>query len=85
MTKLNTSADGRSVLAEMVTKVTEEYLQTIGSENTTNLYRQVVDEVEKPLLDVIMAHTRGNQSKAAISLGINRATLRSKLKRHGMM
>lgn len=85
MTTLSSAADGKSVLSETVTKVTEDYLHNLNGEDATNLYRQVVDEVEKPLLNVIMAHTRGNQSKAAICLGINRATLRSKLKRHGMM
>ena len=74
-----------SLLSTTVTDVTRNYLNNLGDQDSTNLYRQVLDQVEKPLLEVIMERTHGNQSRAAICLGINRATLRSKLKRHGLM
>ena len=74
-----------SLLSTTVTDVTRNHLNTIGDKDSTNLYRQILDQVEKPLLEVIMERTHGNQSRAAICLGINRATLRSKLKRHGLM
>ena len=41
-------------------------------------------EVEYPLLKSVMHHTRGNQSRAAEILGINRSTLRKKLEKHGL-
>ena len=72
-------------LSEATDKAVADYLELLGDHDATNLYRQVVDEVERPLLEVIMKHTRGNQSKAAMCLGMNRATLRSKLKRHGLL
>ena len=72
-------------LSEATEKAVTEYLETIGDHDVTNLYRITVDELERPLLEVIMKHTRGNQSKAAMCLGMNRATLRSKLKRHGLL
>ena len=72
-------------LSEATDKAVTDYLDLLGDHDATNLYRQVVDEVERPLLEVIMKHTRGNQSKAAMCLGMNRATLRSKLKRHGLL
>lgn len=74
-----------SLLSTTVTDVTRNHLNTLGDKDSTNLYRQILDQVEKPLLEVIMERTHGNQSRAAICLGINRATLRSKLKRHGLM
>lgn len=74
-----------SLLSSTVTDVTRNYLNSLGDQDSTNLYRQILDQVEKPLLEVIMERTHGNQSRAAICLGINRATLRSKLKRHGLM
>ncbi len=74
-----------SQLSDTVATVSRDYLTTLGDQDPTNLYRQILDEVEKPLLQVIMERTHGNQSRAAICLGINRATLRSKLKRHGLM
>lgn len=74
-----------TVLSETVAEITRAHLNSLGDEDATNLYRQIIDQVEKPLLEVMMERTHGNQSRAAICLGINRATLRSKLKRHGLM
>jgi Fis family transcriptional regulator len=79
-----TSPSGQS-LSETTTTTVKEYLQLLGDQDPTYLYRQVMDEVERPLLEVIMAHTNGNQSRTAAYLGINRATLRSKLKRHSLL
>ncbi|PID46816.1 MAG: Fis family transcriptional regulator [Proteobacteria bacterium] len=81
---INTPLNADS-LSEATDKAVSDYLELLGEHDATNLYRQVVDEVERPLLEVIMKHTRGNQSKAAMCLGMNRATLRSKLKRHGLL
>ena len=72
-------------LSEAAEQAIADYLALLDNHDATNLYRQVVDEVERPLLEVIMKHTRGNQSKAAQCLGLNRATLRTKLKRHGLL
>jgi Fis family transcriptional regulator len=72
-------------LSEAAEQAIADYLALLDNHDATNLYRQVVDEVERPLLEVIMKHTRGNQSKAAQCLGLNRAPLRTKLKRHGLL
>jgi Fis family transcriptional regulator len=82
MTNTPLNADSLSEAAE---QAIADYLALLDNHDATNLYRQVVDEVERPLLEVIMKHTRGNQSKAAQCLGLNRATLRTKLKRHGLL
>lgn len=79
-----TSPNGHS-LAETTRITVEEYLQLLGNQDATYLYRQVMDEVERPLLETLMEHTNGNQSRTAAYLGINRATLRSKLKRHSII
>jgi two-component system nitrogen regulation response regulator GlnG len=45
------------------------------------LYRSIMEAVEKPLLEQALERTRGNQLKAARLLGLNRNTLRAKIKR----
>ena len=44
------------------------------------LYDRVMREVERPLIQLCLSATRGNQIKAAQLLGINRNTLRSKIR-----
>lgn len=48
----------------------------------SNLYKLVLQEVEEPLFETVLNYTRGNQSRAAEVLGINRTTLRKKLKQY---
>ena len=51
----------------------------------SELYEMVLAEVEAPLLETVMRYTRDNQTKASIVLGLNRGTLRKKLKQYGML
>ncbi len=46
-----------------------------------DLYELVLAEVEQPLLDMVMQYTRGNQTRAALMMGINRGTLRKKIEK----
>lgn len=48
------------------------------------LYDKVLQEVERPLLQLVLQQCQGNQLKAAALLGINRNTLRKKLRDHGI-
>ena len=50
-----------------------------------NLFDEVSALFEKPLLEEILEKVRGNQTRAAAILGLNRGTLRKKLKEHGSM
>jgi len=45
----------------------------------------VISEVEIPLFEAVMKHTGNNQSKASVMLGLNRGTLRTKLKGYGLL
>lgn len=72
-------------LRSEVEKALHRYFQHIDDEPVTNLYEMVLKEVEAPLLEAVMRHTRNNQSRASTLLGLNRGTLRSKLKQHGML
>ncbi|MBT8123984.1 MAG: hypothetical protein KJO81_04075, partial [Gammaproteobacteria bacterium] len=48
------------------------------------LYKMFVGEVERPLLESVMEYCNGNQTKAARYLGLNRGTLRKKLKLYSL-
>ena len=62
------------------------YLDSIeGLDEASNVYRQGVDGIERVMLKIMMRHNHNNQSRAAIQMGINRVTLRTKLKRHNLM
>jgi Fis family transcriptional regulator len=72
-------------IAASITESLEQYYRDLGGEKPSNVYDMMVDAMEKPLLEFIMARTRNNQSQASIILGINRNTLRKKLQHHGML
>jgi len=71
-------------LCDSVKQAVNKYLKQLDNTNIENLYELVMAEVEAPMLEEIMTFTRGNQTKASIMLGINRGTLRKKLKQYGM-
>jgi Fis family transcriptional regulator len=60
------------------------YFETLSGHKPAHLYDLVMREVEEPLFKVVMGHVQGNQSRAATILGINRGTLRKKLKEFGI-
>ncbi|HEY9201123.1 MAG TPA: helix-turn-helix domain-containing protein [Gammaproteobacteria bacterium] len=62
-----------------------QLLNDLGDENPGNIYDLVMQQVEAPLLEMVLSHVDGNQSKAAEHLGINRGTLRKKLKIYGLI
>lgn len=62
-----------------------EYFGSLNGHAPVEFYSTVLKEVEQPLFQAVMSFTRGNQSRAADILGINRGTLRKKLKTYGMM
>ena len=55
-----------------------------NDDKPAGLYDKVLQEVERPLLQLAMQQCRGNQLKAAAMLGINRNTLRKKLRDYGI-
>ncbi|HEX6591806.1 MAG TPA: DNA-binding transcriptional regulator Fis, partial [Moraxellaceae bacterium] len=61
------------------------YFANLSGEQVTNVYDMVLAEIEAPLLEVVLEYTRGNQTRASEILGLNRGTLRKKLKDHGLM
>jgi Fis family transcriptional regulator len=74
----------QTTLRDSVKQTMEAYLKQLDGHSTGQLYAMFQQEVETPLLEIVMAYVRGNQSKAAELLGINRGTLRKKLKMYGL-
>ena len=72
-------------LSTQVEKSMKKYFTQLDGEKATDLYKMVIDEVEKPLLESVMNQCNGNQSSASKMLGINRGTLRTKLKEHKLL
>ncbi len=79
-----TATDDTAILRNCVRSVLTSYINDLGGHSVDNLYQLVLAEVEAPLLETVLGHTRGNQSKAAQMLGINRGTLRKKLKQYNI-
>ena len=71
-------------LREYVAKAVRRYLLDLGECDSHELYDIVLREIEVPMLTEVMRHCEGNQSKAAATLGLNRATLRKKLREYGI-
>lgn len=67
-------------LEDLTRHMTQTYFRQLGGHDTSGLYELFITQVERGLLGVVLEHTRGNQTRAAEILGINRGTLRKKLR-----
>ena len=86
MTKKELSFDSYSKkpLKDEVRKAMKRYYRQLDSSAPIDVYELVLSEVEPPLLVQTMKYANNNQSKAAKILGINRTTLRTKLKKYNI-
>jgi Fis family transcriptional regulator len=75
----------KSPIDDCVRTSLEQYFKDLRGAEPHAMHQMVIDAVEKPLLDVVMQHAQGNQSRAADWLGINRNTLRRKLLDHKLV
>ncbi len=70
---------------ECIRSSLEQYFKDLRGAEPAGLHTLIINAVEKPLLDVVMQHAEGNQSRCADWLGINRNTLRRKLLDHKLI
>ena len=80
----NNSQPSMPPLCECVRAAVQRYFDDMDDHLPEQLYKTVLKEVERPLLEVVMNELNNNQSKAASVLGLNRTTLRKKLQLHGL-
>ncbi|MDR9433503.1 MAG: DNA-binding transcriptional regulator Fis [Spiribacter sp.] len=62
----------------------DNYFAQLDGHSCCDLYRMVIEQAEAPLFEVVMRECSGNQTRAAAALGINRGTLRKKLRQYGL-
>jgi Fis family transcriptional regulator len=75
----------RKPLRKHTEEALNRYFNSLNGDRPGDLYDLVLGEVEEPLFKAVMDYTQGNQSQAAGILGINRGTLRKKLKTYSLI
>jgi len=74
--------DDEETLSDAVNRCMRNYLNQLGHAAAEDMYKHLMAEVEPPLLMLVMAHCKGNQIKAAQTLGLNRNTVRKLLRQY---
>ena len=72
-------------LRDSVDEALRNYFQHLEGQDVTDVYNMVLSEVEAPLLESVMNYVKGNQTRASEVLGLNRGTLRKKLKQYNLL
>ncbi len=72
-------------LSDSVHTSLTQFFQELDGHCPDNLYDMVLQQVEEPLLRLVMDYVAGNQSRAAECLGLNRGTLRKKLQTYNLL
>jgi Fis family transcriptional regulator, factor for inversion stimulation protein len=84
-TRAATMPAARSVpLRSHAEQALDSYFASLNGHAPGHLYELVLREVEEPLFRAVLDYAEGNQSRAAGILGINRGTLRKKLRHYGI-
>src|SRR5690606_28647828 len=76
---------GQQTLRGSVEQAQNNYFAHQEGAPVTDVYNMVLAEVEAPLLETVMNYVKGNQTKASELLGLNRGTLRKKLKQYDLL
>ncbi len=70
-------------VARYVRKAMDDYFKDLdGEDPSCAVYDMVMNCIEKPLIETVLQHAGGNQTRAAELLGMNRNTLRKKIQQH---
>lgn len=83
-TSHESTRDNAATLTETVKNTLMTYFDQLDGAEPSEIYNMVLKQVEAPLLEVVMQQVDGNQTKAAACLGLNRGTLRKKLRLYGL-
>lgn len=83
--QLQVADPNQQTIRDCVERAMRNYFNHLDGHDVSDVYQMVLAEVEIPLLEVVLEYTRNNQSRAAEVLGLNRGTLRKKLKQYNML
>ena len=72
-------------MSDSVRRSLKNYFSHLGGEEPEAVYEMVLSEVELPLLECLIHHTKNNHVKIAKWLGLSRGTTRQKLKKYGLL
>lgn len=85
ITSIDRQSPQEQSLRACVESTMDRYFRNLDGQAVNDVYEMVLAEIEAPLLEVVMKNTRQNQTKASEILGLNRGTLRKKLKQYGLL
>ena len=74
----------KNFLSDWLKKTVKKYIKVMNNSGSGHLYELVINGIEKPLLEMVLNETNGNQTQAANILGINRNTLRKKIQEYNL-
>jgi len=78
------AVNGSGCLKDHVRQTMDKYFQDMDGHEPANLYDLVLSEIEAPLFESVLRYTQGNVSRAAEMLGMNRGTLRSRMRKYDL-
>ena len=84
MASLRRETASANTLRDAVRHCLERFFVDLEGHQPAEIYQMVMGEVEPAMLETVMGFAQGNQTRAAEILGINRTTLRKKLRQYGL-
>jgi len=80
-----TQLQDAQTLRDCVEIAMNNYFENLDGQAVSDVYEMVLSEIEPPLLESVLRHVHHNQTKASQVLGLNRGTLRKKMKAYGLL
>ena len=71
-------------LSDNVREALDRYFRDLDGYEPADLHELIMSQVEKPLIESVIDNTRGNLTRAAQVLGVNRGTLRNRMQKYGL-
>ncbi len=80
----NSAEAGSDAIRKIVQSAVRGLLKRYGDNQPEDLFKLVIEEVEKPMLEEVLRFTSGNQCRSAEILGVSRGTLRARMRQYNL-